>query len=93
MICLRCFPCSHGSLVVTTAHGVEEDINVCAHVQFLVSMHVFVCACLHVCTSGLATADVTGRDPVVRECVDDPVQLVPVAVLDKTVPCRHQQLN
>ena len=46
--------------------------------------------CLQVSTSGLATADVTGRDPVVSECVDDPAQLLPVAVLDKTVPCRQQ---
>lgn len=51
------------------------------------------CACvcvavsLHGRTSWLVTEDVTGRDPVVRECVDDPVQLVPVAVLDKTVLC------
>lgn len=53
-------------------------------------MHVCVCVCLLVRTSGLATADVTG---MVRECVDDPVQLMLVAVLDKTVLCRHQQLD
>lgn len=49
-----------------------------------------VCVCLHVSTSGLATADVTGRDLVVSECVDDPVQLLPVAVLDRMVLCRQQ---
>lgn len=61
----------------------------CAHEQFLVCMRVWVCVRLHVCTSGLATADVTGRDPVVRECVDDPEQLVPIAALDKTELWRH----
>ncbi len=72
-----------------TGSGWTIHVKLRAHVQLCVCMCVFVC----VCTSGLATADVTGRDPLVSKCVDDPVQLVLVAVLDKTVLCRHQQLN
>ncbi len=57
----------------------------------LVCMHACVCVCLHVCTSGLTAAvDIIGKDPVVRECVEDAVQFVPVAVLDKTVLYRNQ---
>ena len=51
---------------------------------------VCVSVCLNVCTSGLATVEVTVRDPVGRDSVD-PVRLVPVADLDKTVLCRRQK--
>lgn len=63
-----------------------------AHVQVMV-LHVraCVCVCVLVCTSGLATADDTERDPVPRECEDDPLLLVLLEVLDKTVLCRQQQ--
>lgn len=46
--------------------------------------------CLHVCTSGLASVDIKGRDPVML--VADPVELVPVAVLGRTVLCENKQL-
>lgn len=39
-------------------------------------------------TLGLATADVT-KDPVVKECVDEPGELVSIAALDKTELWRH----
>lgn len=39
-------------------------------------------------TWGLATADVT-KDPVVKECVDEPGELVFIAALDKTELWRH----
>lgn len=59
--------------------------------------HISVCTheytdacCTRTCgfTLWLATADVT-EDPVVKECVDEPGELVPIAALDKTELWRH----
>lgn len=46
--------------------------------------------CTGICgfTLGLATADVT-KDPVVKDCVDEPGELVSIAALDKTELWRH----
>lgn len=41
-------------------------------------------------TLGLAAANVL-EDPVVRECVDEPGELVSSAALDKTELCRDTQ--
>lgn len=46
------------------------------------------CICRRGFTSGLATADLK-EDPVVRECVDEPGEMVSIAALDKTELWRH----
>lgn len=71
--------------------GVPDVIKYTPCIAFLyvlMSSSYACCICRSGFTSGLTTADLT-EGPVVRECVDEPGEMVSIATLDKTELWRH----